>query len=1130
MKSKIFLNVTLLIVICIFNFQNNIYGQDYSNLKKIIDDANKLFEQGKYKESLPLNKHVLSIFEKELGSQNLHTASAINTLAINYICLGEHQAAIPLLNKSLAIIEKKRGSQHPETATILKNLADVYSYLGDYGKSLALYERSLSIRKKALGPNHPITASTLENLGALYCLMGEPLKAESLHKKSLQIIEDTYGPHSIETGRSLIFLAKAKTALADYTKALPLFERSLKIHEKKLGSQHPFTAVILNDLAVVYEGIGNFPQADYFYNKSLEINKKTFGINHQSAARCLNNLAELYRKTGQSEKALPLYQHALVIHEKNFGPEHPDTAISLINLALCYESIGESDKALPLSARGLAINEKVLGPEHPNTARSLSNLATVYNSMGDYAKALPLFERVLAINEKALGPQHPNTAMSLSNLATVYNSMGDYAKALPLYERAMAINEKALGSQHPNTATILDNLAQLYRNMGDYDKALSLRERALAIREKSLGAEHPDTAMSLNNLASVYNAMGDYAKALPLYERSLAIWEKALGPEHPDTATSLSNLAGLNYVMGSVAEARNYAARHISAKQRELQTILSQDEGTRLSWQSVKQSFWVACLLEPNEIGDLVLRMKGVVLDSLVEDRSMALAAQGSSEGSESLKKIAQLQALLSKLAFEPNQQEEVARLKGEISQLQREMAAKYLGRNLQRASATITQSDITAKLSEFNALIDLFQFHDPKLKGDEAECLGAIIMTANNKLEFVRIDGAKAICQAIESLRQGITNGDAACVKEETELLSERLWAPIAAKIPQDTNRLIISPDGELNFLSFAALFDAHGKFLAETYDISYMGSARDLLRETKDTPNRTLRLFANPAFQRDTAHVEGMQLAMRSAEIDVFGQLQLPPLPGTEKESAEIQKIATDAGWNLQAFTREQADEQTLRQTKKPGILHLATHGFYLNSFTPAPLDSRGMSVIGIDKPKPNSKGVDPMRASGIALAGAQSTLKSWSKRKVPAPETDGVLTAEEVAVLNLDGTWLVTLSACETGVGEAHSGEGVFGLRRSFMLAGAENLLMTLWPVRDESTSEIMADFYREALKTGNAPGSLAKVQREWLVKLRKEKGLLEAVRDAGSFVMATVGKPLPPLPRNAEESQSSLKQLN
>ena len=167
--------------------------------------------------------------------------------------------------------------------------------------------------------------------------------------------------------------------------------------------------------------------------------------------------------------------------------------------------------------------------------------------------------------------------------------------------------------------------------------------------------------------------------------------------------------------------------------------------------------------------------------------------------------------------------------------------------------------------------------------------------------------------------------------------------------------------------------------------------------------------------------------------------------------------------------------------------------------------------------------------MRASGIALTGAQSTLRSWAERKAPDPENDGILTAEEVAALDLQGTWLVSLSACETGVGEARSGEGVLGLRRSFMMAGAENLLMTLWPVSDQTTPEIMADFYREALKTGNAPGSLAKVQREWLVKLRKEKGLFEAVRDAGPFVMATIGKPLPPLPREPDKQESLLDKV-
>ena len=149
--------------------------------------------------------------------------------------------------------------------------------------------------------------------------------------------------------------------------------------------------------------------------------------------------------------------------------------------------------------------------------------------------------------------------------------------------------------------------------------------------------------------------------------------------------------------------------------------------------------------------------------------------------------------------------------------------------------------------------------------------------------------------------------------------------------------------------------------------------------------------------------------------------------------------------------------------------------------------------------------------MRASGVALTGAQQTLKSWSQMKAPDPENDGILTAEEVGALDLTGTWLVTLSACETGVGEARSGEGVFGLRRAFMIAGAENLLMTLWPVNDDSTADFMADFYREALASGDAPGALAEVQREWLVRLRNQKGLLAAVRDAGSFVMATTGRP-------------------
>ena len=1062
-------------------------AQNLEEAKNLNAKGNSLIEQGKYQEALPLFEHSLAILKKIFGPEHINTAIGLNNLARVYRCIGDNAKALPLVERSLAIREKSLGPEHHDTATALNNLADVYRAMGDYAKSLTLFERSLAIWQKSLGPNHPYTATSLDNLAEIYSLMG------------------------------------------NYSKALPFSEQSLAIREKSLGPEHPDVAASLGSLASIHHSLGNYSKSLLLFQRSSTMFEKSLGPGHPDTAGALGNLAHVYRSMGDHDKALTLYEKSLAILKKSLGADHPDTANALSSLAEVYSGMGNYSKALPLSEESLVARKKSLGQEHPVTANGLSSLAEIYYSMGDYAKALPLYEQSLAILEKSLGPEHPDTATGLNNAARAYYSIGNYAKALPLFEQSLAIREKSLGPEHPDTAGSLGNLAFAYESLGNYQKALPLFEQSLAITEKCLGPQHTNTAGSLGNLALAYESLGNYQKALPLFEHSFDIREKSLGPEHPDTIDSINNLAGVTYRMGDLHSARNYAVRLLAAKQDEFKRILNLDERSRLAWQKKNINYWLSCIFEPAMVAQMALNWKGVILDSLLEDQAVALASGKMSEGAQNLQKIAELRTRLSKIVFEQGKEKEKSDLESEISGLQRKLAQNYLGREMKRPSLNLTMRDITPALAGGVILLDFIHYRDPKIKEQDSQCLGIIITGEDNKPTLVRIDKATDIHRAIDGLRQSIKRGDAEAVQQFTSTLSKKLWAPIAAKIPQQGNRLIISPDGELNFLSFAALLDAQGKFLAETYDISYVGSARDLVRETKSKPSRTIRLFANPAFQRDPVKVDDMQYAVRSAEIDIFGQLQLPSLPGTEKESAEIQKIGTDAGWNLQAFTQNQADEQTLRKTKKPGILHLATHGFYLNSFTPAPLDSRGMSVIGIDKPKPNSKGVDPMRASGIALAGAQSTLKSWSERKAPAPETDGVLTAEEVAALDLDETWLVTLSACETGVGEARSGEGVFGLRRSFMLAGAENLLMTLWPVRDESTSEIMADFYREALKTGNAPSSLAKVQREWLVKLRKEKGFLEAVRDAGPFVMATIGKPLPPLPRKPEESQASLKQL-
>lgn len=244
---------------------------------------------------------------------------------------------------------------------------------------------------------------------------------------------------------------------------------------------------------------------------------------------------------------------------------------------------------------------------------------------------------------------------------------------------------------------------------------------------------------------------------------------------------------------------------------------------------------------------------------------------------------------------------------------------------------------------------------------------------------------------------------------------------------------------------------------------------------------------------------------VALRSVEMRDLEGISLPSLPGTEKEAAELEVRAKKSGWQSQAYLGPNATKAELRKVNSPRILHLATHGFFLPEIDlGTPTGAGGAAEI------PKGKLVNPMHRSGLAMAGAQRTLQAWGKGEVPPIENDGIVTAEDVGGLQLDSTWLVVLSACDTGGGEARAGEGVMGLRRGFVQAGAQNLLMTLWSISDQTTVQIMLDFYDAAFKSANAPQALADTQRDWLVKLRKERGLLGAVQLAGPFIMSSQGK--------------------
>ena len=1025
-------------------------------------------------------------------AEDASKVDSLNRHVVDLHRAGKYQEAILIARQVLEIRERINGPEHPDTATGFNNLAVLYKAMGDYAKAEPLYQRALAIYERALDPEHPLTAAGLNNLGLLYQLMG------------------------------------------DYAKAEPLSRRALAITEKARGPEHPDTAANLGNLAGLYGAIGDYPKAEALYRRAVAINEKAGGPEHPETARSLNDLAVLYQAMGDYPKAEAFYRRGLAIREKALDPNHPDTAISLNNLAGLYRAMGDYAKAEALIRRAVAINEKARGPDHPETAISLNNLAVLFRAMGDYAKAEPLLLRALAIQEKALGPDHPGTARSLNNLAELYTAMGDYAKAEPLFLRALAINEKARGPEHPDTATSLNNLAVLYGSIRDYVRIEPFLRRSLAISEKALGLEHPDTAISLNNLAGLYRAMGDYAKAEPLYGRALAIFEKALGSEHLSTATTLRNLAILNIDLGKAGGALEFAVRAKKPQETQLGNILAfTSEQQRLAFQEKTTPFTLlATLGSAPDIAQAILRNKGVVLDSVLEDRLVAEASKDAKQR-EVIDQLRAAKQRAAQLLMEVPREfsTEARRRRGaelekratQVEELEATLARQVSGLGRARRALSVTLAQVQGALAGDQVLVELLRYGHYMGKNKWEDRYGALVIAPKGEPKWIPLGAAAAIEEKVKLYRKSVRREtDESTLHVVLRTLHDHVWVPIEKTLPVGGKVIILSPDGELNFISFATLLTRTDEFLIEKYSIRYVASGRDLLREREVSKTELLAVFGNPDFGSEAELIAqetetSGALAMRSIETRDFGNISLSTLPETEKECASLKAQAKASGKPIEVLLGADATEAQLREINSPRILHLATHGFFLPETKnerrgeEQELGAGRMNFIGETQKDRRMPVIlkNPMHRSGLALAGAQRTLEAWAKGEVPHHDNDGIVTAEEVGGLKLKGTWLVVLSACDTGTGEAKAGEGVMGLRRGFIQAGAQNLLMALWPISDVMTVQIMLDFYDRAFASGNASQSLLDVQREWLLKLRKKKGLLHAVNRAGPFIMSFQG---------------------
>ena len=955
-------------------------------------------------------------------------------------------------------------------------------------------EKLLNISDNVIQIGQPEIVEIVADNSGVYTI---EIKTTSLLQKGkyqihlAELRDATDGEKQIDIGRRKYFEALEFYNAGQNDKALTAAEQSLEIREKVSGVNNIDTAVTLTLLGTINWSKDNLAEAEKFFRRAAEIIEKNYRTNNLKYADAIHGLAKVQHSSGNYSESKKSSKIALSIREKAAGANSLAAAESLFSLGLLYRVTNDIPKAEQFYLRVLEIREKNLGAEHLDVGLILHNLGYLYYTVGDYVNADSFFRRASAIKEKVLGAENPSVGMTLINQGLVEWKRGNYKKAESYWRRALQIFEKSSGPESNWIATCLHNLGIVYKETGDYSKGEEYYLRALAMWEKVLGKDHPRTAIAVSSLAILYRATGDYENAEKFHRRELAIYEKIYGQNHPETALSLDNLARLYAEKGDIPRSVEYEKHVIAIEEKNISLSLS------IGSERQKIAFFNTQLQKPDRLISLharlapenaeardlaatvILTRKGRILDALADNLS-ALAERSNAQDRDLIKRLNDINSKLARLILNGAQNVSVEEYQKQIKNLenQRDWVESEVARRSQgfyKPSKPVTLDSIRAEIPEQSALVEFAVYRPFDTKAVESKnAYGepryiAYIIRRRGEILWKDLGDKETVDKSIDDLRNVLRDPKSKNVKQVARAADDKIMKPVRAFLG-DAKQIFISPDGDLNLIPFEALVDENGKYLIENYSFDYLTSGRDLLRmKTARSSKSESLIIANPLFSSPDDAKKTSVTAPRNLSNTYFA-----PLAGTEREAHSIQTLFPAA----KILTDAQANEAALKAVNAPRILHIATHGFFLEDTkqTDAKQDSLKRNASA------KSETENPLLRSGLAFAGANDQT---GERK-----DDGILTALEASGLNLWGTKLVVLSACDTGIGDVKNGEGVYGLRRAFTLAGTESLVMSLWEVSDFSTRELMAGYYKN-LKNGiGRNASLRLVQMEMLNKKGRE----------------------------------------
>lgn len=966
------------------------------------------------------------------GQDKEFEANIYEQIGNEYFKLGNNDKAIINYRQAFSILSKQFGNESLKALSAEENLANVYMSAEQFDKASEIYQHSLTEKAKAKGENNPQLIDLYSNYANALYNQNKYDEAGKIYDRCLQIIEK----ERIKDTELDVFYNNYGLfckASGDYKVALKSTEYSLNAKRQKYGEQNIKYANTLNNLGTIYDRLGNFSKSAECYEKAEQIVRAVESETSAAMSDVYINKGNLYNRLGQNELALTYYNKALEIKEKH-NPADKKLASIYNNVGTVYQNVEDYRLAQYFFKKSLDLTKKYLGENSQEVAESYNNLGNVMLKTGkkreaisNYLKASGIYKSIPGINQVLIG----NTN---NNIATVYQQENQLDSALIYYQQSADLYQKVFGGKHPYLALIYNNIGNIEVKLENFEDAMRHFNLAIESNHDSFNSKTD----SLPNKSGYYdqnifvNSILSRAAALAgMYNKSQNFNDLEFAFKH------------YIYCDGIIADMRRSALTKTD----------------KLELGKIASKCYEGALELCTQILAFDLKEKQ---RQYYEEQAFAFVEKGKSN------------SLLESMAGQDAM--ELANIPEELKQKENQLSADVLYYEKMLAekpkNATQVRDSLLAANKKHSAFIkkletEFPEYHQLKyadntvglrelqqklaagtqlrlyVLGDDAVFT---ICVTDNKFGVSVKKVSKNLADSVKMYRNSMINTSQNAVVEFGKL-SRRLFNILFSDaIPDDVKRLVIVPDGALNQIPYESLLTDEIKgsiynytdyaFLIKKYPVSYAYSATLYYRDiTRNRENGTDGWFGlAPIFTQ--GKFPGVELDTRLkkqerpiSNLNVVINTKLEPLASSEAEVRNIFGMFAKAGQPAKACMWGAANRQNFSSDSiaKYRYIHLATHGF-----------------VNSEKPE----------LSGVQLSHLQGDSQ------------EGVLYSNDVYGLKLNCDLLV-LSACETGLGKIMKGEGIVGLSRAFIYAGSKNLLVSLWKVSDNSTSQMMVEFYKQLL---------------------------------------------------------------